>query len=79
MSVVAGGRGLPLASAIEISNVGSSSSSKFFHPVFGHWVSGKGSQALHPYLFPALQESGDAAQAAVIEALDAAVAIAVSD
>lgn len=78
VSVVAGGNGIPIAGLYEIGNEGMSSGATFFyHPVFGRKPSVK--QTMHPYLLPAVTSSADAAQAAAVEALDEAIAIAIAD
>lgn len=77
ISVVAGGAGIPLAGLMEMGNAGGSDGAALFrHPLWGHWVSGKGIQATHPYLLPAIQSDADAAEIAAVEALDWAIGIA---
>ncbi|MCU1494810.1 MAG: hypothetical protein JWO62_2574 [Acidimicrobiaceae bacterium] len=80
ISVVAGGNGIPLAGLMEIGNKGASQAgaADFRHPVFGDmnvWVA----QSTHPFLTPALQSAAPAAEAAAVEALDEAIAIALGD
>jgi len=79
VSVVAGGKTVPLAGLMELGNKGNrTAAATFRHPVYGHWTNAAKPQRTHPYLAPAVQESGEAAQAAVVEALDRAIAVAVS-
>lgn len=79
VSVVAGGNGIPLAGLMELGNKGAATAqASFRHPVFGNmdvWVQ----QSTHPYLLPALDKAGFAAEKAATDALDEAIAIAVSD
>ncbi len=74
VSVVAGGAGFPLAGPMEQGNRGSSDDSRFRHPIFGRWVRDKGFQPTHPYLRPAVEESGPAGQKAIVDVLDLVVA-----
>jgi hypothetical protein len=78
VSVVAGGNGKPLAGLLELGNAGSGGGGKFRHPVFGNkkvWVS----QDMHPFLFPALEARADEAQRGILNAVDKAVGIIVSE
>lgn len=71
VSVIAGGPDSLIAALFELGNKGSRSTDVFRHPVFGHgaWVS----QAMHPYLQPALASKFNEVEIAAVEALDKAI------
>lgn len=75
ISVVAG-KGVPLAALLELGNVRKRDSGTFRHPIWGHWVTDKGIQNMHPFLVPAVERKAEAVYQAVINVLDETIATA---
>jgi hypothetical protein len=78
VAVVAGGKDNAIAGLLELGNKGNRGApgATFRHPVFGGpaWVQ----QSTHPFLAPAVREKIVDVERAAIDALDAAIAMAVA-